>query len=179
MSIRTIAFSRLAILGGLALWMSIAVLNNLLDPGTNRFHVGNTLSMHLLRDDPVLGLGLRWRAWSVDWSTTVLYAVAIFQIVISLLLWRAAFAYARAWQRDDRTLLDAARNRAVAALVFFLLLWFGFTCGGLWFGYWMKQGAIQSVHMTLILIGLASLILVHMEPEPSTAAERPAQATHN
>jgi hypothetical protein len=42
----------------------------------------------------------------------------------------------------------------------------GFICGGLWFGYWLKQGAIQSVHMTLILITLASLQYVQIKQPP-------------
>lgn len=171
MSIRTIAFSRLVLLCGLALWMSIAALNNLTDPETNRFFVGSTLSMQLLKDDPVLGLGLRWRAWSVEWVSAVVYAVAAYQVVVSALLWRATLTYVHAWLRCDRALLNLARNRAVLALTCFLALWLGFTGGGLWFGYWMKQGAIQSVHMTLILISLASLLVVQVEPGPIAVSE--------
>ncbi|WP_256583217.1 MULTISPECIES: DUF2165 family protein [Pseudomonas] len=177
MSFHPFSFSRLAVVASLALWLSIAVLNNLTDPETNRFHIGNTFSMVLLEEEELLGAALRWRAWPVQWAETALYAVAGIQIVVSMLLWYAAFAYARAWRLGSRTALDVARNRAVVALTCFLLLWFGFICGGLWFGYWLKQGAIQSVHMTLVLIGLVALLFVQGEPQSWPAVQPAAPAT--
>ncbi len=57
-------------------------------------------------------------------------------------------------------------SKRTLALTCFLMLWMGFICGGLWFGYWLKQGAIQSVHMTLILITLASLQYVQIKQPP-------------
>ncbi|MCY1380066.1 hypothetical protein D9M69_678510 [compost metagenome] len=87
------------------------------------------------------------------------------------LLWFAAFSYAQAWRQRSRLALHVARNRAVMALTCFLLLWFGFVCGGLWFGYWMKQGPIQSVHMTLILIGIGALLFVQGELVPNQAIQ--------
>ncbi|MCW8175654.1 DUF2165 family protein [Verminephrobacter aporrectodeae] len=164
MSFHAFSFSRLAIVAGLALWLSVAVFNNLTDPGTNHFHIGNTLSMILLDNEKILGAALRWRAWPAQWAKVTLYVVAGFQVVISLLLWHAAFTYALAWRQMSRATLVLARNRAVIALTCFQLLWFAFICGGLWFGYWIKQGPIQSVHMTLILIGLCALLLVQGEP---------------
>ncbi|WP_223815998.1 DUF2165 family protein [Pseudomonas chlororaphis] len=177
MSFHPFSFSRLAVVASLALWLSIAVLNNLTDPETNRFHIGNTFSMVLLEEEELLGAALRWRAWPVQWAETALYAVAGIQIVVSMLLWYAAFAYAKAWRLGSRIALDVARNRAVVALTCFLLLWFGFICGGLWFGYWLKQGAIQSVHMTLILIGLVALLFVQGEPQSWPAVQPAAPAT--
>ncbi|WJV25512.1 MULTISPECIES: DUF2165 family protein [Pseudomonas] len=176
MSFHAFSFSRLAVVAGLALWLSIAVLNNLCDPETNRFHIGNTLSMVLLEEEELLGSALRWRAWPAQWAAAVLYAVAGIQVLVSLLLWYAAFSYARAWRRKSLALLNLARNRAVIALTCFLLLWFGFICGGLWFGYWLKQGAIQSVHLTLILIGLLALLFVQGEA-PSQPATPTAVST--
>lgn len=175
MSFHAFSFSRLAVLGGLALWLSIAVLNNLSDPDTNRFHIGNTLSMVLLEEEELLGSALRWRAWPAQWAEAVLYGVAGVQVLVSLLLWFATFSYAKAWRRGRVSLLNLARNRAVIALTCFLLLWFSFICGGLWFGYWMKQGPMQSVHMTLILIGLLALLFVQGEPQPLARAEQAAE----
>ncbi|MBB4868225.1 putative small integral membrane protein [Pseudomonas nitritireducens] len=169
MSFRIFAFSRLAVVASLALWLSIAVLNNMSDPGTNRFHIGNTLSMSLLEEEELLGAALRWRAWSTHWADQVLYGVAGVQIAVSLLLWLAAWSYLQAWRQSSHAALSVARNRAVVALTCFLLLWFCFLCGGLWFGYWMKQGAMQSVHMTLVLIGLGALLFVQGEPGPQQA----------
>ena len=68
MSIRFRAFSRLVLVMGLAIWLTIAVFNNLADPQTNRLLLGQTLSMELLKPEPVLGSGLTWRALPADWS---------------------------------------------------------------------------------------------------------------
>lgn len=167
MSIRLSAFSRLVLLLGLATWLSIAAFNNLTDPQTNRLLLGQTLSMNLVKTEPVLGSGLTWRAWSAEWSPSLLYGVAVLQILISALLWRAAASYAVAAIRDNALAMVRARTHATVALTFFLMLWLWFVCGGLWFGYWLKQGAIQSVHMTLILVTLASLLYVQVDPASS------------
>lgn len=45
------------------------------------------------------------------------------------------------------------------ALLLFIFHWGAFLCGGLWFGYWLKQGAIQMVHMTLLVIGIGIYVL--------------------
>lgn len=166
MPIRTTIFCHASIIFGLALWMSIAAFNNLNDPATNNFHLGNTLSMDLLKLDGKLGMGLIWRAWSVQWRSEVLYVVVVFQIIIAFLLWRAGFTYARAWLQCCLAMFEVARHQAVVALTCFVLLWLGFICGGLWFGYWIKQGMIQSVHLTLILIGIGALLLVQGAASP-------------
>lgn len=170
MSLSAFAFSRFVVLAGLAAWLSVAALNNLVDPGTNRLHIGNTLSMALLREEAVLGASLRWRAWPADWAKPLLYGIAIVQSLIALCLWRAATTYATAWRQRNSQLLNLARNRSVVALTCFLLLWLGFLCGGIWFGYWMKQGAIQSVHMSLVLISLAALIFIQTDFSPAMAS---------
>lgn len=169
MSIPLFAFSRCAVMAGLALWLSIAAWNNFTDPGTNRFHIGNTLSMALLQDEAVLGAALRWRAWPAHWAGILLYAIAAAQSLVAALLWHSAFTYAAAWRQRSHQALNLARHRAVIALTGFLMLWLAFICGGLWFGYWMKQGAIQSVHLTLILMGFAALSFVYADPVGSSA----------
>ncbi|CAD0215726.1 hypothetical protein AGRHK599_LOCUS3981 [Rhizobium rhizogenes] len=37
-----------------------------------------------------------------------------------------------------------------------MALWLAFMVGGFWFGYWIKQGAIHQVHMTLLIISILS-----------------------
>ncbi len=165
MSIRLIAFSRLLVLGGLAMWLSIAVINNVTDPGTNRLLLSHTLSMDLVMAEEVLGAGLLWRAWPADWVPAVLYWVAAVQLICALFLWWAAFSYAKAFWVQKQCVLLRARNRAVLALSLFVLLWLFFICGGLWLGYWLKQGPIQMVHFSLIVIGLCALNYIQTQPE--------------
>lgn len=166
MSIRLIAFSRLVVVMGLAVWLSIAVINNLTDPGTNRLLLGHTISMDLIHTEDILGAGLIWRAWPAQWSTALLYLVVSIQITCSAFLWWAGLSYTKALLLNDPHLLALARNRAFLALSLFVLLWMFFICGGLWFAYWLKQGAIQAVHMTLILIGIGALLFVEVQPRP-------------
>jgi predicted small integral membrane protein len=163
MSIRLRAFSRLVLVMGLAIWLTIAVFNNLTDPQTNRLLLGQTLSMELLKPESVLGSGLTWRALPTEWSHSLLYLVVGVQAVIAVLLLRAAASYGRAALNNSSETLAQGQSRAILALTCFLMLWMWFFCGGLWFGYWLKQGAIQSVHMTLILTTLASLVYVQMD----------------
>lgn len=172
MSIRIAAFSRTVLLAGLATWLTIAVFNNITDSGTNRVLLGHMLSMDLLRADPSLGAGLIWRAWPVTRITALLDSVIAAQLMVAGALWSAVVLFAgAAWHADIQRFIRA-RGRAIVALSGFLLLWIWFACGGLWFGYWIKQGAVQSVHMTLILIAMSALLYVQGQPfaDPANGA---------
>ncbi|WP_256081344.1 DUF2165 family protein [Massilia sp. YIM B04103] len=173
MSIRIAALSRLILLSGLAAWLSIAVFNNMTDPGTNHQLLGHMLSMDLLRSEAVLGAGLAWHAWPVEHVPVLLYGVITVQLLVAAALWSAALLFARAGWSGRLRELRQARSVAVLALSGFLLLWLWFACGGLWFGYWIKQGAVQSVHLTMILIALGALLYAQSTPTqeaPSHAA---------
>ena len=163
MIVRLSAFSRFVLLFGLAAWLTIAATNNLTDPLTNRLFLGQTLSMEMIKTEPVIGSGLTWRAWPAQWAQDILHGILIFQYFTASLLWYAAGSYARAIAQNSIQALIKARGRAVLALTCFLMIWLFFVCGGMWFGYWLKQGVIQSVHMTLILITLASLLYVQSD----------------
>lgn len=164
MSIRLIAFSRLVVVMGLAMWLTIAVFNNVTDSGTNRQLLGHTLSMGLLEQEEVLGAGLRWRAMPAELASVLLYLVIAAQLLVCASLWRASVTYMRVLLKNDDTSMSEARNRALLALSLFVLLWMWFICGGLWFGYWLKQGAVQMVHLSLIVIGLCALTFVQNQP---------------
>ncbi|KZL14449.1 hypothetical protein PsAD2_03744 [Pseudovibrio axinellae] len=154
---------RFVLLTGLAGWMTIAVLNNLTDQGTNIIHLSNMLSMRLLIEDPLFGNGLEWRAWVSASPQVVLYLVAAWQMLTAIALWVASYLMFRALWQPAR--YSAAVSGANVALTMFLCLWLFFLSGGLWFGYWMKQGAIQGVHMALILMSIATLIFIN-QPKP-------------
>jgi predicted small integral membrane protein len=156
-----------SLLLGLAIWMSIVVINNITDSGTNQYLIGQMLSMVLIKDDPIMGNGLEWRAWNPSVATVVLNVVVVIQIGIAALLWRASTCYLGLLNNDTEINRQRAQNSAVVALVAFCELWIVFLCGGLWFGYWMKQGTIQQVHFTLFLVGIGGLILINV-PMPSS-----------
>jgi predicted small integral membrane protein len=160
-------FPKAVVLGGLAIWMTVAVLNNLTDRGTNIAHLETMLTMGLLVEDPVFGNGLEWRALPPGLASALLWFVSVAQVVVAVALWRATLAYASAIR--GRCAASKAISRANVGLGLFLALWLVFLCGGLWFGYWMKQGPIQGVHLTLILVSLGAIILVNQNQAPSQA----------
>lgn len=140
---------------GLAGWMTIAVLNNVTDPGTNRFHLGMMFEMTLLADEPDgLGQNLRWRAFPRAITPAVLWGVVAVQIAVAAYLWKAALGCSAAALQGRDRLSAGTRRAAVRALTCFMALWLCFMIGGFWFGYWIKQGAIQQVHMTLLILSV-------------------------
>lgn len=152
---KPILATKTLLMAGMAAWMSIAVLNNATDPGTNRFLIGLMLDMTRLQEHPDgLGSGLLWRAWSSEVAPPLLWAIVVVQVSIALYLWRGAVTFGLAAWRGDGLALEDARRTCIRALTAFMALWLAFLCGGLWFGYWMTQGPVQMVHMTLLIMSV-------------------------
>lgn len=141
---------------GIAIWLSVAWFNNLTDRCTNEMLLGTMISMSLLHEDQSLGRGLLWRAWPERWKREILSAVLVMQACVIASLWIAAFG----WGGAAIGLMPSIDARACgeAALCGFIGLWLFFLVGGLWFGYWMKQGHIQQVHFALLQVGLLAAI---------------------
>lgn len=139
----------------IALWITIAVLNNITDPNTNISNIKNTISMEILKEDS-LAVGLTWRAWPSSFAAPVFYVICIIQIFTSFMMWRAVFYFIKGFLNQDIVYATRCVNHALIA---FICLWGGFLCGGLWFGYWIKQGAMQMVHMTLFMLGIGTYLL--------------------
>lgn len=80
------------VVAGFAGYLSLFVLNNLTDRGTNSGAIVRMMTMRELREDPDgLGRGVVWRA--VDSPAVhrgALYAVVVVQAATAVLLWRAA-----------------------------------------------------------------------------------------
>lgn len=150
---------RTIILSGLASWMTIAVLNNITDQQTNLFNLETMLTMRLLVENDILGNGLEWRALSASVAPFVLFCVIGWQLATAVALWWSALAQVRAL--IGATSLDSASWTANVALSMFAAMWLAFLCGGLWFGYWIKQGPIQNVHLALLIVSLGSMLFVN------------------
>lgn len=78
---------RTVVMTGLAAWMTIAVLNNITDQGTNLANLETMLTMRLLSEDQVLGNGLEWRAWGTGAAALALYCVIAWQLATAAALW--------------------------------------------------------------------------------------------
>ncbi|MCW0983654.1 DUF2165 domain-containing protein [Agrobacterium sp. BT-220-3] len=154
----SVLLSKSALMVGIASWMTVAVINNATDPITNRFFLGAMLQMRLLAgDQDALGAGLLWRAWAIPGTAEVfLWVIVVIQAAIAGYLWKAAVQLTFASIRRNVCDIEMARTTAIRALTCFMMLWIAFMVGGFWFGYWIKQGAIQQVHMTLLIISIIS-----------------------
>lgn len=159
-SFASVLFPRAVLLFAFAAWLTIAVVNNIRDRGTNVFLLGVMFRMALLKEDANMGNGLKHRAIDdVRFHGRMLSFIVACQIVIAAALAFAGAATAAAWL--GRPFADPAAS-ANLALAMFVSLWLFFMSGGLWFGYWMKQPQVQQVHMTLVLMAIGMFILVNL-----------------
>jgi predicted small integral membrane protein len=157
-----ILIPKIILMLGLSCYLTIAVINNILDKDTNRFLLGQMFSMTLLENDPVFGKGLLSRAiHSKKTSEILLCIISIFQIVISAMLWYGSIQLIFAFLHHSFHLTYAIHCCTIA-LSCFMSLWFFFWCGGLWFGYWIKTGQVQEVHMRLVIISVISLLFINI-----------------
>lgn len=142
---------------GLAVWLTLSVLNNCRDFGAAMAAVGATMSMAPLQQPPVLDTPLRSRAiGSPALHRAALGAVLVLQIVA------AAAGWAGCWQLlvvGDLALARPWLNLALSALSAFLL---AMHLGGLWFGYWIRQEGLQLTHLVLLLWTLAAFFLFNI-----------------
>ncbi|MGA8113132.1 MAG: DUF2165 family protein [Actinocatenispora sp.] len=155
---------KVLLVAGLAAYLSVFVLNNLTDPKTNSAAVGRMLSMRELRADRELGNGVVWRAVeSQAVHRLAYYAVILIQAGAAVLLWWAAVLLASAGFGDFQP--DATSHAVALAdlgLLVFVALWLGVVVIGTWFSYWVKMGPVQQGHMTLLLLGVGSVIVVNL-----------------
>lgn len=153
----TLLQTKAMLVSGLALWLSLAVANNILDPRTNITLLRQMMGMEELQRDGVLGQGLLWKAVRAPFAApALLTCVIVCQLVIAALLWRGG--YLLAFGPDPVAAIDSAR----LALSAFAALWLFFLCGGMWFGYWIKLPQPQMVHLTLLVISIGALVLIHL-----------------
>jgi len=162
-SITTILSFDTLLLTGLSFWFTLAIINNITDPATNIFLIGQMMNMDLLKQDQKMGNGLQWRAISSGTIHKVVFtSVVLIQIAVAMLLWKAVVAYVLVF--SEPITVEAIANAVLSAntgLIAFTALWICFWCGGMWFGYWMKTPQIQQVHMVLIILSLATFLILN------------------
>ncbi|WP_059012142.1 DUF2165 family protein [Streptomyces specialis] len=148
------------LLSGLTLWLGLVTLNNVDDFGTNKALITSMITMGDLKDDPVRGNGLEWRALPEAMATPALLGVIVYEVLaVALLAWAATSMWRRA--RGETVSINTTQ-RANYALAGFMGLFFVFLCGGMFYGYWIYIGAAQQVHFTGLMIGLLTTVLVNL-----------------
>ncbi len=162
-SITAVLYFDTLLLIGISVWFTLAIFNNITDPGTNIFLIGQMMNMDLLSEDQNMGNGIQWRAIrSGNIHKLVFTSVVLIQIVVAMLLWKAVVTYALIF--NDPVTADTIANAILSAntgLTAFTALWIGFWCGGMWFGYWMKTPQIQQVHMALLILSAAIFLIIN------------------
>ncbi len=153
--------SKLVPVAGLAVWLSIIVLNNGRNFAGGTAAIGMLMSMRLFEDPPVINTPLlSRRVTSSFWHKAVFGLVLGIEILVALALWVASFALLG-------TMCGAigaaeAVNAANLALAGFLALVFVMMWGGAWFIYYVKQDSTQITHFALLCVGLAAILVVNL-----------------
>lgn len=139
---------------GLAIWLTIAAVDNLRAFRALVHAVGVTMSMALLRQPPALDsilskravTSIHWHRLAVLWLLALkLLAMAAAWIGCYELLIGGSLVQARPWL-----------NVALSAFTVFLL---SMHLAGLWFAYWMRQDDLQRGHLALLIWTLAAFFL--------------------
>lgn len=139
---------------GLAVWLSISVINNCLAFGGSVAAVGATMSMAPLQQPPAIDTPLLSRAiGSHAFHRMALRVVLALQGVAAIACW------AGCWQLLVAGDLDAARPWLNVALSAFTAFLFAMHLGGLWFGYWIRQEGLQLTHIVLLVWTVVAFFL--------------------
>lgn len=146
------------VLGGLAFWMTLAVVNNVIGFRGAVIAIGHLMNMETLRQPPTGESPLLSRAvGGAGWHRFVMALTLLFEIVSGLLLWWATLMIAgNTWGKVDRAEALAVVNLALAALIALL---FFFLLGGTWFVYYVKQESLQISHVAMIALAIGAAIL--------------------
>jgi predicted small integral membrane protein len=160
---RMIRLAKLLLVTGVALLISLVVLNNLTDFGTNYEFVRHVLRMDTL----VPGGHVLGRAIPAPWIHLVFYVCIIaWEAVTAILLWWGAASMLRSW-RLSATEFNAAKMVSVLGLSLSLLLWLVafLAIGGEWFLMWESPAwnGQQAAFRNFTVVGIVLLILLQRD----------------
>jgi predicted small integral membrane protein len=161
--------SKIALLGGVALYLALVVFNNVADYGSNHAFVQHVLAM----DTTFPGNAGMWRALRAPALVHAFYASIILWEVVACGL--VAAGAARLWRtrRAPDAIFNAAKQLAVAGLALNLLQWLVafIAVGGEWFLMWQSRtwnGSDTAGRMFLI----AGIVLLYVSARDESLTER-------
>ena len=160
-----VRLSKIALVAGVALMMTLVAAGNITAWEINRPFVQHVMSMDTTFRNPAL----MWRAVTDPLAQTIGYLLIIaVEAASALLLWAGAV---RLWlrRRASAAGFEAAKALAVGGLALAMLLWgVGFlTIAGEWFAMWQSQdwNGKQAAFQFLGFTGLVLLFLNQREGE--------------
>jgi predicted small integral membrane protein len=160
--------TKISLVGGVALFYTLVVFNNLTDYDSNYQFVRHVLMM----DTTFPGNRGMWRAMASPAVHTAFYwSIIAWEIVTMTLCWWGA---ARLWRArgSSADAFGAARGTAVAGLTAGLLMWLVafLAVGGEWFLMWQSQtwNGQDAAFRMFVVTGIVLLVL--LAPEPAVTA---------
>ena len=142
---------------GLAVWLSLTVVNNIQGFAGSAAAVGATMNMAPLKLAPIVDTPLLARAL----RSPALHRAALL-LVLALQIVAACAFWAGAWPLLFSADLAAARPWLNLGLSAFSAFLFAMHLGGLWFGYWIRQEGLQQAHISLLLWTVAAFFLFNL-----------------
>ena len=158
--------AKMMLVGGIALFYTLVVFNNLTDFGSNYEFVQHVLSM----DSVFPGSRTIWRALSSRSVHLVFYwSIIAWEFVTMVLAWWGFVNLFRALRMPASDYI-AAKRVAVAALTLSLLMWLVafLDVGGEWFLMWQSHawnGQAEAFRM-FVIVGFVLLLL--LQPDTDT-----------
>jgi predicted small integral membrane protein len=159
--VQSLILFKLLLVAGLALWLTVIVLNNVIAFGNGVAALGILMGMQLFDQAPAIDTPLRARSVTARvWHRIVFGFVVLLEVVVALLLWYAAIGFAGALLGGSDPV--AAITRGNLALAAFAALAFVMMLGGSWFAYYIRQETVQITHFVLIVVAISGAILMNL-----------------
>ncbi|MBO6512285.1 MAG: DUF2165 family protein [Roseibium sp.] len=145
------------LLAGLALWTSLAAVNNARAFGHGTAYIGFIMGMGGLRiegvpDSPLMGRAVKHSAA----HRLVLFMIILLECATAIALWAAALLFFMSTPPIDPSLA------AFFAVCLFMGLGFTLLVGGSWFAYYAHMEQAQITHFLMIALSVLVLCLLRL-----------------
>jgi predicted small integral membrane protein len=145
------------LLAGLAIWTSLAALNNVRAFAHGAAYIGSIMGMGRLRIEGVPDTPLMQRAVKNNSRhRLVLFVIVLAEMMTAIGLWGAALMYCLPVPPFDPYVVSYISLALFMGLGFLLLL------GGSWFAYYAHMEQAQITHFLMITLAVAALCLLRL-----------------
>lgn len=156
----TVLVAQTAMVLFLALWITIAVRDNIVHAHVNRDIVTQVLTMALLKEEyPIVYASHARRSVDDERLQKGMFAlIVVAECIAAALLWIgfAGMLMAIAGSMS----VEMGHSLGLIGALAFTCVWSGFLIGGNYWCYWMCHDGAQKTHFHLCLLGLGTMILL-------------------
>lgn len=158
--------AKILLVFGVAFFYTLAVMNNIIDYGTNYQSVRHVMMM----DSTFHGSRQLWRAINAPALHTSFYiAIITWEVATMVVCWWAGIRLFKAWSAPAAD-FDRARSVAVAGLTMSLMMWLVafLSVGGEWFLMWQSRtwNAQDAAFRMFTIVGIVLLVVIQPESSP-------------